>query len=376
MGADFPLRRAPVVPIPGREQGLTGRGASTNIGNRFERLASAPDEEWNHAEDPGPQTVLFEDATSSLLTTNDSPDIGFEVSFNPYRGCEHGCIYCYARPTHEYLGWSAGLDFESRILVKSQAPLLLRRELSAPTWKPQLIMASGVTDCYQPVERRLRLTRSCLEVLSEFRNPVSIITKSALVTRDIDVLGQLARHQAASVTLSVTTLRQDLSLALEPRAAVPAARLQAIAALAAAGIPVGVNLCPIIPGLTDHEIPAILKACAAAGARWAGYGLVRLPHAVAPLFEQWLGEKQPAVKDKVLARIREVRDGRLNDARFGTRRTGEGIYARQIASLMEVQCRRHGLDGGLPELSTASFQSPAGRQLSWLSDAAEIPRRA
>jgi len=376
MGADFPSRRAQVVPIPGREHGVTGRGASTNIGNRFERLASAPDEEWNHAEDPGPQTVLFEDATSSLLTTNDSPDVGFEVSFNPYRGCEHGCIYCYARPTHEYLGWSAGLDFESRILVKSQAPLLLRRELSAPTWKPQLIMASGVTDCYQPVERRLRLTRSCLEVLGEFRNPVSIITKSALVTRDIDVLSQLARHQAASVTLSVTTLRQDLSLALEPRAAVPAARLQAITALAAAGIPVGVNLCPIIPGLTDHEIPAILKACAAAGARWAGYGLVRLPHAVAPLFEQWLLEKQPGVKDRVLARIREVRDGRLNDARFGTRRSGEGIYARQIAALMDVQCRRHGLDGGFPELSTASFQSPSGRQLSWLSDVAEVPRRA
>ena len=345
-----------------------GRGASSNIGNRFEPLWSEPDPEWNHADDPGPQTVFFEDATSSLITSNDSPDIGFSKSFNPYRGCEHGCIYCYARPTHEYLGWSAGLDFESRILVKTRAPELLREELSSQRWQPQLLAASGVTDCYQPVERRLALTRRCLEVLAEFRNPVTIITKSALVTRDVDLLRDLASHGACSVTISVTTLRQEISLALEPRASVPAARLAALRVLADAGIPVGVNLQPIIPGLTDHEIPAILAACASSGAQWAGFGLVRLPLTVAPLFQQWLLEKQPGVREKVLARIREVRDGALNDPRFGTRRSGEGVYAEQLAALVAVHRRRLGLDREWPELSVAAFRSSAPRQLSWLDD--------
>ncbi len=350
---------------PARPGGITGRGASSNPHNRFERTAHAPDEDWSTAEDPGPGTVLIDDHASSLITRNDSPDIGFSSSINPYRGCEHGCIYCYARPTHEYLGMSAGLDFESRILVKHEAPRLLREALARPQYAAETLAMSTVTDCYQPAERRLLLTRGCLAVLAEARHPVALITKSALVVRDADLLQELARVQAASVTISLTTLSQELSLAMEPRAAVPAARLAAIRALAAAGIPVGVNLAPIIPALTDHEIPALLAAAAGAGARFAGYTLVRLPLAVAGLFTTWLAEHRPLAQARILGRIREIRGGGLNDPRFGTRMSGEGVFARQIGDLFHATRRRLGLAEHPPELSPAAFRPPGGVQLSW-----------
>src|SRR5215475_2760180 len=235
-----------------------GRGAASNPANRFETLSYQPSD-WDEPEDPAPQTLFLKDETRTVINYNDSPDVGFSASINPYRGCEHGCIYCFARPNHEYLGFSAGLDFESKILVKENAPDLLRRELLSPKWMPQVIAISGVTDAYQPVERRLQLTRRCLEVLAEFRNPVVIITKNELVTRDIDVLTKLAKHDAILVFVSVTSLDSELARELEPRASQPALRLAAIEALSAAGIPVGSLVAPVIPGLTDHEMPAILS---------------------------------------------------------------------------------------------------------------------
>ena len=341
-----------------------GRGASWSPANRFEKLHV--DLKDVDVADPGPEgdesprreTQFFSDASRSVISRNQSPDVGFETSINPYRGCEHGCIYCYARPTHEYLGFSAGLDFESRIMVKEDAPELLAEELSSPRWKPQTIVMSGVTDPYQPVERKLEITRRCLQVLARFRNPVAMITKNRLVTRDIDVLRELASHQAVAINISVTSLDVNLQRVLEPRTSSPAARLEAVANLRAAGIPVGVMVAPIIPGLTDHEIPKIVQACAAAGAQFAGYTIVRLPWAIAPLFENWLGEHFPDKKEKVLSRIRSVRGGtRLNDPQWGSRIVGQGIFAEQVRSLFEVACRRAGL-GERPTLSTGAFRRP------------------
>lgn len=343
---------------------IRGRGAARNPPNRFEALAYDPEPEGVDPEGPAPETQFFKDPSRSLITFNDSPDVGFEASVNPYRGCEHGCIYCYARPTHEYLGFSAGLDFETKILVKKDAPELLRRELSSPRWKPQVLAISGVTDPYQPVERRLRLTRRCLEVLAEFRNPVVIITKNHLVTRDLDLLAELARTKAAAVYLSVTTLDGRLARTMEPRTSHPTRRLAAIEALSRAGVPTGVLVAPVIPGLTDHEMPAIISRAAKAGARSAGYVLLRLPHAVAPLFEAWLAEHRPARKDKVLNRIRTIRRGRLNDPRFGVRMKGEGIFAEQIADLYSLACRKAGIVGRGPDLSTAAFRRPTSAQPS------------
>lgn len=338
---------------------VRGRGAAGNPANRFLPLRLERDPDWDPAQDPAPATQFFRDGTCSLITCNDSPDVGFDASINPYRGCEHGCIYCYARPTHEYLGFSAGLDFETRILVKERAPELLRRELSAPRWKPRVLALSGVTDCYQPIERKLQLTRRCLEVLAEFRNPVSVVTKNHLVTRDLDLLGELARHQAVEVCVSVTTLDAGLTPRLEPRTSLPRLRLAAIEALRGAGVPVGVLVAPVIPGLTDHEMPVILAAAARAGASFAGYEPLRLPLAVAGLFEDWLQRHFPERKDKVLHRIRAMRGGRLNDPRFGTRMRGEGIFAEQMAALFAVACRRAGVARTGPELSTAAFRVPA-----------------
>jgi DNA repair photolyase len=349
--------------MPGHHSPIHGRGASENPPNRFERLAYEPDPDGADPAGPAPATQFLRDATRSILVTNDSPDVGFEVSINPYRGCEHGCVYCYARPTHEYLGLSAGLDFETRILVKEDAPELLRRELAAPRWRPRVVGISGVTDPYQPVERRLRLTRRCLEVFAEFLNPVAIVTKSHLVMRDRDVLAQLAVHQAAAVFLSVTTLDGDLARVMEPRASQPAGRLAAIAELASAGIPVGVLVAPVIPGLNDHEIPAILGAVAEAGARYAGFVLLRLPHGVAALFGQWLEQHFPERKEKVLGRIRETRGGRLNDSRFGKRMRGEGELAETIKKVFTLACRRAGITGRGPELSTAAFRRQGEQRL-------------
>jgi DNA repair photolyase len=339
-----------------------GRGATFNTPNRFESIQVERDPDWTE-EDPGPKTIFLKDTSRSIISYNKSPDIGFETSFNPYRGCEHGCIYCYARPTHEYAGMSAGLDFESKILVKLEAPELLRQELSAKSWKPQVFMVSGVTDCYQPIERKLKLTRRCLEVLAEFRNPAGIVTKSRLVTRDLDVLQELARWQCVNVNLSVTTLKPDLAQSMEPRAALPKARLDAIATLSKAGIPVGVMVAPIIPGLTDHEMPAILKAAREAGALWAGRVILRLPWAVAPLFQKWLEAHVPESKEKILHRIREMRGGKLYDSRFGIRGRGEGRYAEHLAQLFAVARRQAGYPDHSPSLSTAHFRRPGGPQL-------------
>jgi DNA repair photolyase len=347
---------------------IRGRGAGSNPGNRFELLRYEPCSEDPVEDSPNPATLFLKDASRSLITTNDSPDVGFDASINPYRGCEHGCIYCYARPTHEYLGFSAGLDFETRIMVKENAPELLRKELSSPRWQPQVLCVSGVTDPYQPIESRLQLTRRCLQVLAEFHNPVMVITKNHLVTRDIDVLSELARYQATAVFVSVTTLDNDLARIMEPRASQPPGRLAAIAELACAGIPVGVMVAPVIPGLTDHEMPAILQAAREAGACGAGYVLLRLPFAVAPLFENWLEQHFPQKKSKVLGRIRSLRAGKLNDSRFGSRLRGEGELADVIKEMFIIARRKAGFQGPGPELSTAAFRRPGDTPLF---DAAE-----
>lgn len=336
-----------------------GRSAHSNPPNRFTQLVVELDEP---SETPVP-TQFFEDASKSVISTNDSPDVPFTASLNPYRGCEHGCAYCYARPTHEYLGLSAGLDFESRIFVKRDAPELLARELASPRWEPKVLALSGVTDAYQPVERRLEITRRCLEVLAETRNPVAVVTKNHLVTRDADLLVELTKYRAAAVFLSITTLDPELSRKLEPRASHPQQRLAAIEELAARGVPVGVLVAPVVPAITDHEIPQIVAAAAKAGARTGRFILLRLPGAVAPLFEDWLGYHFPDRKEKVLHRLREMRGGKLNDPRFGHRMRGDGPFADQIRSLFHTASRRCGLSNDSMDLSVDSFRRPRGPQL-------------
>ncbi|MGK0189982.1 MAG: DNA repair photolyase [Verrucomicrobiales bacterium] len=344
-----------------------GRGAAGAPANRFEKVAVDWDMEAfdeirrvdPEFEPPPVQTSYFRDDSQSIISRNDSPDVGFESSLNPYRGCEHGCAYCYARPTHDYLGFNAGIDFESKIMVKMDAAQLLRNELGSRHWKPRVLAMSGVTDCYQPVEAKLKITRACLEVLAEARNPVSIVTKNFLVTRDIDHLSTLAEHDAARVYVSLTTLDAELARKLEPRASSPAMRLRAIRNLADAGIHVGVSTAPIIPGLNDHEIPALLDAAAEAGAETAFYTAVRLPWSVAEVFSSWLDQHLPAQKDKILGRIREMRDGKLNNSDFGNRMRGTGIVAEEIRTLFHISKRRAGLDRLPAALSTSAFRRPA-----------------
>ncbi len=348
---------------------IRGRGASWNPPNRFERL-HVDRSGWVDPDDPVPETTLLTDSTRSILAHNNAPDVGFDVGINPYRGCSHGCSYCYARPTHEYLGLSAGLDFETKILVKPRAPELLRKALSSPGWRPRVIGMSGNTDAFQPVERRLRITRRCLEVLADFRNPVSIVTKSYLVTRDVDLLTRLAEHQAISVVLSVTTLKKDLHRIMEPRASTPARRLGAIRVLADSGIPVGVNVAPVVPGLTDHEIPEILRAASEAGATFANYIVLRLPWGMKELFSDWLERHLPERKQKVLNRVRELRGGKLYDGRYETRGRGEGPWANQLKHLFSVSRTKYGLDR-YPTLSAASFRKPiphSGPQIDLFDD--------
>lgn len=358
-----PRFRPVIEEAPQSRKAIHGRGASWIPANRFEKFhVDLTDEDFvdddpDAEEKPGRATQYFDDKTKTIVAHNQSPDVGFEVSINPYRGCEHGCIYCFARPTHEYLGFSAGLDFESRIMVKRDAPRLLEAELSSSKWKPQLLMMSGVTDCYQPIERKLEITRGCLQVLAKFRNPVAILTKNRLVTRDIDILSELAKHKAVVVNLSITSLDVDLQRIMEPRTSTPVARLDAVAQLRAAGIPVGVMVAPVIPGINDHEIPKIVEACGNAGAQFAGHVLLRLPWAVRPLFEHWLDEHFPERKAKVLERLRASRGGKLYDSRWRKRQTGEGIFAEQIANMFEVACRRAGMTER-PKLSTAAFRRP------------------
>ena len=352
---DTDAPRAATAPAPTPARIAPGRGAAGNPANRFEKLHLEPDPDAD-GDAPGeapaaPRTQFFKDHSSSILAHNDSPDVGFDTSLNPYRGCEHGCSYCHARNTHEYLGFSAGLDFETKIMVKENAPELLRRELSSPKWKPHTVAMSGVTDCYQPVERRLQLTRQCLAVLAEFRNPVVVTTKNYLVTRDIDLLRELAAHRAVAVHLSINSLDSELARKLEPRAASPKMRLAAVEALAKAGVPVGVLVAPVIPGLNDHEIPSVLAAAKAAGAGWANTEILRLPLTVAPIFEEWLTRNVPGKKEKILGRIRAMRGGKLNDPRFGARMRGEGIFAEQISRMFHVARRKV----GIPEEGPAAF---------------------
>lgn len=345
---------------------LRGRGVPENPANRFASTSSERFEEYDPSEDPAPRTQFLPDASATLITYNDSPDIPFNASINVYRGCEHGCAYCYARPTHEYLGFSPGLDFESKIVVKYRAPALLRDELSSPKWKPQMLAMSGVTDCYQPAERKLQLTRRVLEVLLEFRNPVGIVTKNFLVTRDVDLLAELARFYCAVVYVSVTTLDAELTPKLEPRAALPQMRLAVIRKLSEAGVPVGVLAAPMIPGLNDHELPRILAAAAEAGAKFAGYVPLRLPFAVKDIFADWLTRHFPDRKENVLNRIRSLRGGKLNQSDFGKRMSGQGVWAEQLEQMFHVAFRRAGFKADGPNLSTAHFRRPGGEQLALL----------
>ncbi|MHB8482424.1 MAG: PA0069 family radical SAM protein [Nitrospiria bacterium] len=345
---------------------IKGRGSAANPTNRFESVSreKITDSDWEEDEEPSPGTQFLPDASRTIISYNSSPDVGFEASINPYRGCEHGCAYCYARPTHEYLGFSAGLDFETKIMVKEEAPELLREELSRRSWKPVVLVMSGVTDPYQPVEKKRQLTRKCLEVLLEFRNPVVIITKNHLVVRDKDLLSTLARFQSAAVFISITTLDRDLCGILEPRTSRPQKKLEAISAMRTEGIPAGVMVAPVIPGLTDLEIPRILEAAAEAGARFAGMVPLRLPFAVAPLFEAWLERHLPGQKKKILNRIREIRGGKLNDPEFGSRMTGKGIFAKQIHDLFDLSCKKLNLNQEELPLLTRNFRPPSGSQLS------------
>jgi DNA repair photolyase len=347
---------APAAP---QFQYFKGRGALSNPNGRFESTTLERDIDWNPEENSSPKTQFIKDATQTIIAYNNSPDIGFNASINSYRGCEHGCVYCFARPTHEYLGMSAGIDFESRIMVKENAPELLRKELSAKKWKPQFLAMSGVTDCYQPIERKLQITRRVLQVLAEFRNPVGIITKNFLVTRDIDVMQELAKYNCIAVNVSVTTLDATLTPKLEPRASLPKARLDAVRMLSEAGIPVGILVAPCIPGITDHEMPQILKAAAEHGAKWAGYVMLRLPYGVKDLFEQWVREHFPDRAEKVLNRIRSMREGKLYDATWGDRMHGHGIFADQMEQMFRVACKHAGIDPAFrPNLTTEHFRVP------------------
>jgi len=345
---------------------IRGRGAAENPANRFVQQEIVADGDYLDSldeEEPAPRTVFLRDATRTIIARNDSPDVGFSASVNPYRGCEHGCIYCFARPTHEYFGLSAGLDFETKIFVKEDAPELLRQALASPRWVPETIGMSGVTDCYQPVERKLKLTRRCLEVLAEFRNPVTIITKNHLVTRDLDILREMAAWNGVRVNLSITSLDEKLQRVMEPRTSTPKRRLDAVEALSKAGVRVRVLAAPMIPGLNDHELPAIIKASANAGAVAANYIPLRLPFVLKELFETWLQTHYPGHKDKVLHRIREIRGGKLNDPEFGSRMRGQGEYADQLAVLFRAACRKAGLGGEeLPPLSTEHFRRPHDRR--------------
>lgn len=349
---------------------LRGRGALSTREGRFEaRSCSAFDDGWGTLDDdePGrPRTHVQPEHPRRIVTRNQSPDVNFDRSINPYQGCEHGCIYCYARPSHAYHGLGAGLDFETRIFSKPTAPDLLRADLRRPGYVPDTIVVGANTDPYQPVERRLGITRGVLEVLDSFRHPVGIITKGAGIRRDLDVLSSLNERGLARVCISVTTLDPELSAKLEPRASAPSARLKTIERCAEAGIPVVAMLSPIIPGVNDAEIEALARSVADAGAAVATFILVRLPGEVSDLFGEWLDEHMPLRREHVLTLIRDCRDGKLNDARFGERMRGSGAYAELLRRRMDLARRRYGLDRRLQKLPTSHFRIPprAGDQLA------------
>lgn len=344
-----------------------GRGAAIQPPNRylpvhiesdFEHVAE--DEEYL-AELGRPPTQYIPDESQSIVAENDSPDVGFRFSVNPYRGCSHGCSYCYARPGHEYLGLSAGLDFETKVFVKHRAAELFREFLAKPSWRPETIAFSGVTDCYQPAEREFRITRACVAVAAECHQPIGIITKNALICRDVDLLAQLAAHNCVRVSLSITTLDAKLARVMEPRTSSPEARLRAIRELTAAGIPVNVMTAPIIPGLNDSEIPAILAAAREAGAQWAGYVLLKLPATVKPVFLDWLQRTQPLKAERVESLIRTTRGGKLSDSQFGRRQVGTGNLAELIADTFRLWTTKLSYLAEHPTLNCDAFRPPQAK---------------
>ncbi len=341
-------------PVPPR-----GRGAVSNASGRFEsQTAETFDDGWTGDDaTPAPlRTTMTAERARTIITRNDSPDIGFDRSINPYRGCEHGCIYCYARPAHAYMGLSPGLDFESKLFFKPEAARLLERELSRPTYAPGVIHIGGNTDPYQPIERRLRVTRQVLETLARFRHPFSIITKSALIERDLDILGPMGAAGLARAAVSITTLDRKLARVMEPRAATPERRLSAVRALSAAGVPTVVMFAPVIPGLNDAELEAVLQSAAEAGAVGAGYVALRLPLEIRDLFREWLAANRPDRAERVMSLIRQMRGGRDYDPQWGKRMKGEGPIADLIARRFKIARRRFGLDRPLPPLDVSRFR--------------------
>ena len=339
-----------------------GRGAASNRSGRYERhRREVFDDGWGTIDEaPAPlRTEVRPDSSRTVITRNESPDLGFDRSINVYRGCEHGCVYCYARPTHAYLGLSPGQDFESLIFAKHDAPAQLARELARPGYQCRMIALGTNTDPYQPTERRLALTRGVLEVLDRHDHPVGIVTKSALVVRDADILSRMARRRLATVALSVTTLDRGLARTMEPRASTPAKRLEAMRMLGEAGVPVGVMVAPVVPGLTDHEMESILEAASAAGAGRAGYVVLRLPREVRELFLEWLAVHAPNKAARVVSLLQGMRGGALNDPRFGSRMTGAGPYAALLAGRFAAATRRLGLERRGPRLDTEQFRAPS-----------------
>ena len=348
---------------------LRGRGTNINPPNRFEKLHIEETEDLYDERDYEPgtdrkiETVFYKDHSKSAIAKNNSPDIPFDYSFNPYRGCEHGCVYCYARPTHEYLGFSLGTDFETKIMVKENGPMLLKKEFEKKSYEPKLIIISGDTDPYQPIERKLKITREALKVCLEYRNPVGVITKNSLIIRDIDILSEMAKLDLVSATISITTLNKELASIMEPRTATPERKLQAIEKLSEAGIPVNVNLAPIIPGLNDEEIPEILKQASQRGAISAAYILLRLPYSIKDLFINWLEREFPDRKEKILNKIREMRGGKLNVSDFGKRFKSQGEQASAIKELFYISCSKYHLNERDFDLTTAQFKRPSGKQM-------------
>ncbi|HVZ90440.1 MAG TPA: PA0069 family radical SAM protein [Rhizomicrobium sp.] len=352
-----------------------GRGARSNVVGRYERQARVlVDDGWDDGwrdddlRPPPLRTEVIRDATRTIIARNKSPDVSFDRSINPYRGCEHGCIYCFARPTHAYLGMSPGIDFESRLFAKPNAAELLAKELSAPGYVPRTIAMGTNTDPYQPIEKKMRITRSVLEVLRDFRHPVGIVTKSPLILRDLDILSEMAGLGLAKAALSVTTLDRKLARMMEPRAGTPARRLQAIRGLSEAGVPVGVMFAPIIPALNDGEMETVLSAAAEAGAKTAGYVLLRLPLEIKDLFREWLEANLPDRAKRVISLVRQMRGGKDYDSQWHTRIRGAGPYADMIARRFQLAVKRHGLNQDPRPLDVKKFRRPerCGEQLSLL----------
>ena len=347
-----------------RRPHFIGRGSHIRPANRFEKLALQDLDEHADEQDLASSKVgtdYLVDDSRSILSENDSPDIPFRYSLNPYRGCAHGCAYCYARPTHEYLGFDAGLDFETKIMVKEKAPELLEQRLRKENWQAEPIMMSGVTDCYQPIERKLELTRECLKVAQKFNQPIGIVTKNALVSRDIDILQPMSKYRLTRVAISLTTLDQSLTRQLEPRSSSPNSRLNAISQLSEAGVEVTVMIAPVIPGLNEQEIPALLEAARDHGAKYAGYVLLRLPLTVEPVFIEWLERCVPHLTDKVKSRVAATRDGNMNQSQFGTRMRGSGVLANHFSNTFKVFAKKYGLNRETPTLNSSLFALPDGQ---------------